>query len=232
MKLLSAPTLTVAAVFLRKESETALRVLYALKQFKRFLTNQEQVELLNTNVTFWIQYEASFTSTLLIRIRRLYESKNSTFNFQKFIKYCLENVSDFSISALKSRKISGSDNAEEWIDEYMAGIYGAQPDDFKELSKTVRENSKKMKGKYSNAASTIYAHAVHMDVETIQSITSELDLDEIETALLSIWHCYEQIWQMYENGRVPTFDVGRYQHEQEVYDSVTKQLYCKPSDGN
>ena len=175
---------------LRQESETALRVLYALKQFKLFLTNQEQVGLINTNADFWIQYEASLTSALFIRIRRLYESKSDTFNFQKFIRLCLENVNDFSIQSLLDRKVAASDNAEEWIDEYMKNVYEAQPDDFKKLSNIVRKSSKKMKGEYTNAASNIFAHAVHIDAATIQSVTSKLELDEMETALLSIWHCY------------------------------------------
>ena len=211
---------------LRKESETALRVLYALKQFKQFLTNQAQVNLINTNAVFWIQYEASLTSTLFVRIRRLYESKNDTFNFQKFIRLCLDNVNDFSISSLRDRKVAGSNNSEEWIDEYMKDVYEATLDDFKTLSRIVRESSKKMKGEYTDAASKIFVHAVHIDAATIKTITSKFELDEIETALLSIWHCYEQIWQMYENGRAPIFKVGRYRYEQEVYNSVIKQLYA------
>lgn len=209
---------------LRKETETALRVLYALKQFRFFVSTQETVDKLNENADFWLIYETSVRTHLFISIRRLYEGKPGTFNFQGFINNCITNIDDFNRDALRKRKESGSSSAKEWIDEYMQDTYEPLESDFRELSKIVRENSKKMKGIYTDAASKIYAHAIHLDHASIASITDKLEFDEMESALLSIWHCYDQVWQMYQNGRKPDLIVGKYPYEQEVYDSLTKQL--------
>ena len=209
---------------IRKETETTLRVLYALRQFRLFLTKQEDVEKLNENVHFWLIYESSLRTNLFLGIRRLYEGKSDSFNFQKFIFYCIENVDKFSKESLRARKMADSSNADEWIDNYMQDVYEPTENDFKKLARGVRNNSKKMKGIYTEAASKIYAHAIHMDHASIASITDQLSFDEMESALLSIWHTYEQIWQMYENGREPQFDIGSYPYEQEVIDSVAKQL--------
>ena len=64
----------------------------------------------------------------------------------------------------------------------MSKAYEPSADDFKKLAKVVRENSKKMKGVYTDAASKIYAHAVHMDHSSIVSITDKLNFDEMEKA--------------------------------------------------
>jgi len=209
---------------LRKETETTLRVLYALRQFRLFLTKHDDVEKINTNVHFWLIYESSLRTNLFLGIRRLYEGKSDSFNFQTFIYYCIKNVAKFSKESLRARKIAASANAGEWIDNYMKDVHEPTEDDFKKLAIGVRRNSKKMKGIYTEAASKIYAHAIHVDHASISSITNQLNFDEMESALLSIWHTYEQIWQMYENGREPQFDIGSYPYEQEVIDSVIKQL--------
>ena len=209
---------------LRKETETTLRVLYALKQFRLFLTKQEDVNKINKNYYFWQIYEVSIRTNLFIGIRRLYEVKSGTFNFQKFIEKCIEKKSAFSKKSLRARKIKASRNSSDWIDSYMKDTYEPTENDFKALSKIVRNNSKKMKGIYTEVANKIYAHAIHLDKASMEGIAGNLEFDEIESALLSIWHCYNQVWQMYENGRKPEFEIGVYRYKQEVYDSLIKQL--------
>lgn len=212
---------------LRKEAETTLRVLYALMQFRHSITCKECVDQINKNADFWLIYESSIRTNLFIGIRRLYENKADTFNFQKFIERCENNIEEFSKKSIRKRKINGNDNAHEWIDEYMESVYEATLEDFRSLSRFVRDNSKKMKGMYTNVASTIFAHAVHIDRPEIYDMMKDLELEEIETALNSIWHAYEQIWQMYENGRKPSIQIRPYPYKQEVVNSVANQVGCK-----
>ena len=209
---------------LRKETETTLRVLYALRQFRQLLTREEDVAKINENANFWMIYESSLRTNMFIGIRRLYESKPGTFNFQQFIDECIKNLVSFSPDALRQRKCEGSRNADEWIDDYMKNVYEPSADDFKALAKLVRENSKNMKGTYTQAANKIYAHAIHMDYALMAAISDKLNFDEIEKAITSIWHAYEQVWQMFENGRKPLLTIADYPYAQEVIDSVTKQV--------
>jgi hypothetical protein len=209
---------------LRRETETTLRVLYALKQFRLFISKKDSVDKINTNPDFWRIFEVSVRTNLFIGIRRLYEGANDTFNFQQVINKCRENIDVFSADSLRNRKMLASSNAIEWIDTYMADVYEPIDEDFKKLAKIVRKNSKKMKGIYSEAASRIYAHAIHMDHAVIAKLTDKLSFDEMETALESIWHCYNQISRMYENGTKPVFEITKYPYKQEVYESLIKQL--------
>ena len=84
-----------------------------------------------------------------------------------------------------------------------------------------------MKGIYSKIASTVYAHAVHMSHPEITDMMRGLEFEEIETSLNSIWHVYEQIWQMYENGARPNIELKPYPYKKEVLDSVIRQVGCE-----
>lgn len=212
---------------LRKEAETTLRVLYALMQFRHSITCKQCVNKINENANFWVVYESSVRTNLFIGIRRLFENKANTFNFQKFVEFCVKNIESFSRESIRERKISGSSNADEWIDEYMTGVYEPSEEDFNSLARLVRKNSKKMKGVYTNIASTVYAHAVHMSHPVISDMMKGLEFEEIEMALNSIWHVYEQIWQIYENGRQPNIEIKAYPYKQEVFDSVISQVGCR-----
>lgn len=212
---------------LRKEAETTLRVMYALMQFRHSITCKECVDRINENVHFWLIYESSTRTNLFIGIRRLFENKANTFNFQKFIESCIQNIQSFSRAALRERKLESSTNAHEWVDGYMEDIYEPKQDDFISLSRLVRDNSKKMKGIYSTVASEVFAHAVHTSHPVIYDMMKDLEFEEIEKALNSIWHVYEQIWQLYENGKQPNIEVRLYPYKEEIFGSVIKQVGCK-----
>lgn len=128
---------------LRKEAETTLRVLYALMQFRQSITCKECVNKINENPHFWLIYESSICTNLFIGIRRLFENKADTFNFQSFIKSCIENLKSFSKDALRIRKVDSSTNAHEWIDGYMQKAYEPTQEDFLSLARLVKSNSKK-----------------------------------------------------------------------------------------
>lgn len=209
---------------LGREIETTIRVFYALKQFRLWVSRQKDVDRINKNPDFWWLFESSARTNLFIGIRRLYESKNGTFNFQIAIEECVKNIDDFSTSAIRARKIEASKSAYEWIDDCMACVYEPVPEDFYALSKLVRLRSKKMRGPYSDAASKVYAHAVHMDDPSLSKIHDDLIFDEIEKALESIWHSYSQISEMYHNGRKPVLEISKYPHVDEVVNCLERQL--------
>lgn len=212
---------------LRNETESSLRALYALRQFRILLSDQKSVNELNKNVHFWQIFDSALATKLFISLRRLYDSNGDTFTVQSFIKDCIDHVDQFSSAALRKRKMEGSANAHEWIDGFMKDVHEPTAEDFKKLARLFNVNSKRMKGLYTDIASKVYAHAIHTDTEEIFKLSHGANFDEIESALTSIWHVYQQVWQMYENGRVPDLNIGKYQYIDEVVDSVNRQVCGK-----
>lgn len=212
---------------LRNEAESSLRALYALRQFRTLLTDQKSVNELNKNVHFWKIFESALATKLFIGLRRLYDSSGNTFTVQSFIKDSIDHVDQFSSAAFRKRKMEGSANAHEWIDGFMKDVHEPTAEDFRSLARLVKDNSKRMKGLYTDIASKVYAHAIHTDAEEIFKLSQGANFDEIESALMSIWHVYQQVWQMYENGGVPDLNIGKYPYIDEVVDSVNRQVFGK-----
>ncbi|MDS4028456.1 MAG: hypothetical protein RKO66_00035 [Candidatus Contendobacter sp.] len=207
---------------LRNETESSLRVLYALRQFRMLLTEQKSVDELNKNIHFWKIFESALTTKLFIGLRRLYDSSGDTFTVQSFIKDCIDHVDQFSSVALRKRRMEESENAQEWIDGFMKNVHEPTVEDFKNLARLVKDKSKRMKGLYADIASKVYAHAIHTDTDEIFKLSQGANFDEIESALTSIWHVYQQVWQMYENGRAPEMSIGKYPYIEEVVDSINR----------
>lgn len=209
---------------LRREAESTIRAFYALEQFQIFLTSQENVNKINGNIYFWMIFEGSLLPKVFIGIRRLFENKADTFNFYHILKMVKENIGDFQPQALEQRKLAGRGARPEWLDAYMAHVYTPSEADFNALAKLVRLSGKRMKGVYTDLASKIFAHAIHTDTTVINNLLADTNFTEIENALNAIWHFYEQVWQMYENGHEPLLQISPYPYKEEVQQSVIRQL--------
>jgi len=212
---------------LRSEAESTIRVLHALKQFTVLRGSQEHVAKMNENVYFWLLFQSSLFSKLFIGIRRLFESDKGTFNFQRILNTIKTNISDFLPDAIERRKMAGKTERPEWLDKYMTNVHTPSEADFDALARLVRPHRKRMAGLYTAVASKVFAHAVHTDTSDINNMFQGTNFEEIEEALNTIWHFYEQVWQMYENGRKPSLQVSSCPHDSEVRDCVTKQIGIK-----
>ena len=212
------------ANYIRREVETTLRVFYALRQFRWSLTQPERVHAINLNVHFWTIFESSARTNMFVGIRRLFESKSDTHDFQSFINHCRGNIEGFSAPAIRERKLKGSSNAEDWIDEYMQRIYVGTRKDILDIGRMVRDSSRKMRSTYTEAATKIYVHAIHTDPTEMFELSKDFEFREIETALTSVWHAYQQIWQLYLNGRKPTLKIEAYPYADEIAAAVDSQI--------
>jgi len=212
---------------LRSEAESTIRALHALKQFTVLRGSQEHVAKMNENVYFWLLFQSSLLVKLFIGIRRLFENDKDTLNFQRIHNTIRTNISEFLPNAVERRKMEGKTSRPEWLDEYMANVHTPSEADFDALSRLVRPHRKRMAGVYSTVASEVFAHAVHTDTSVINDLLVGTNFEEIEDALNTIWHFYEQVWQMYENGRKPCLQVSAYPYDYEVQDCVTRQIEIK-----
>lgn len=204
--------------------ESSLRFLYSLIAFHEALGNKEYVGEINNNANFWRLFEASMLSSVFISIRRIYENEPDSHNFQNFIRNCSENIEQFTLQNVKNRKISSGALPIAEAEKYIVGKYQPSQEDFTGLARYVKERSKNMRGVYTKVASKVYAHAIHFKHLEALKPNQSLNLYEIEKALLSVWHVYEQVWQLYENGKKPDYNESKYQYKNEVTESVIAQL--------
>jgi AbiU2 len=205
---------------LRAESESTIRALYALEQYHILCSDQTSVAKMNQNARFWLLFQNALTVKLFIGIRRLFENGRGTFNFQSMLDLVKKRITEFQPEAIERRKVAEL----PWLNEYRTNVHGPNEEDFNRLAKLVRPFKKKMCGVYTTIASEVFAHAVHTEEEIVNSLLSKTNFKEVEDALNAIWHFYDQLWQMYENGKEPSFVITQYPYADEVRKSVTRQL--------
>lgn len=211
---------------LRNETEITTRALNALEYFHHLLSNETAVKKINENVYFWKQYERAIITQIFIGIRRLFENKKDTFNFQAFINHCKANIDEFSYASFEKRRLPDNTIRPEYLDEYMKHIYIPKEEDFNSLARVVKNNSKRIHGFYLDISSKIYAHAALTDFQEINAILGQVQIHEIEAGLSALWHVYEQIWNLHENGQEPSFSISSlYKFKGEVQRSLDKQIF-------
>ncbi|BBO16065.1 conserved hypothetical protein [Candidatus Brocadia pituitae] len=209
---------------LRAETESTIRALHALKQFVVLRGSKQHVKKMNENVYFWLLFHSALLTKLFVGLRRLFETDRDTFNFQHALNSFKANINEFMPAALERRKMEGKTKRPVWLKKYMAEIHTPSAADFDSLARLVRPHKKRMTGLYSTAASKVFAHAVHTDKLAIDSALAGTNFEEIEDALNVLWHFYEQVWQMYENGRKPSDVVVPYPYVKEVQEFVERQI--------
>lgn len=212
---------------LRYEAESTIQVLYALKHYAVLRGSETHVKKMNQNAQFWLLFESALLSKLFIGIRRLFENDSDTQNFHRIFSDLKKSIGEFQPEALERRKIMGKSERPLWLDEYMSQVYRPTADDFNALARMVRPHRKRMTGVYTTVASKVFAHAVHTDTTEINNLLRGTSFEEIEAALNVIWHFYEQVWQMYENGRQPSLQVFGYPYANKVGDCIARQIEIK-----
>jgi len=208
----------------REEVETALRVFYAYETMHRLMSEQRYVDLVNKNIYFWKIHLSALQTKLFIALGRLYDDSGDAFSFQRFIKFCRDNILEFGKDGLEIRKIDGAATRPPWLDGYLAEAYYATTQDIDRLAKLAQPYNKKLKGVYQDIRSKVFAHAVHTFSETIASLFQNTNFSEIEDVLTALWSIYTQIWMLYENGHQPSFTIEGYPHKDEVVNSVKSVL--------
>ena len=209
---------------LKTETESSLRALHALIQFYTFLSDYQSLEKVNENPYFWKVFESALTTKLFVSIRRLFDDGKDTFKFSSVVGSCKKRIHEFKKPALEIRKMNGDSCRPVWLDQYLLEAYEANQEDFAKLSKLVWKNSRNMSGKYKEAATLVFVHAIETDKFAISNRLSELEFEEIEISLNAIWHFCVQVQQMYDNGIEPSFDIKPYPYVAEVRNSVIRQL--------
>jgi hypothetical protein len=119
----------------------------------------------------------------------------------------------FSKQSLESRKRKDSDNAEEWIDEYMKDVYVPTPQDFRRLRKHVAKYRRIYIERYRDIRRKVYAHKELSEQNALHNLFKKTDVREIQKLLIFLNKIYQCLWQLFHNGRKPILRPMRHSAE-------------------
>ncbi|NOR42081.1 MAG: hypothetical protein GQ572_02005 [Gammaproteobacteria bacterium] len=194
----------------RSEAQSGAQYLYGLLSFNSIVGEKKKTrDAVNRTPLFWNSAMGAFQTSFFIVLGRIFDQK-SPHNIDRLIKTAQDNISIFSSNALKKRKLNDSDNAHEWIDDYMKSVYVPTAKDFRELRKKINIYRKIYKSNYKDIRHKIYAHKQVTDAEDVQKLFSKTNFRELQKVFVFVNALYEALWQLYNNGRKPVLRRMRY----------------------
>ena len=187
----------------RTEVQSATQFFYAyLAIHSEIAGNKEALKLVNETPLFWKTNIGALQISLFITLGRIFD-KTSKHNIDSLIKTAVKNKNIFSKTSLEARKRNGSNNADEWIDDYMKTVYVPEDADFSRLQKHIEKYRKLYDSNYRKIRNKIFAHKEFSKPSQTQKLFKKTNIRELERIFTFLNKLYEALWQLFNNGRKP-----------------------------
>lgn len=169
-----------------------------------YFQNSKMFQAMQANSQFWMDYKHSSIVFAIIVLGRILDKNANAHKIERLIETA-QKSGFFKNEKLRERKINGSNNSHEWIDNYMQNAHEFSDNDFKKISDFASETRKKWKN-VKDLRNKIYAHQEAMDDQKKSSIFEKSKyavFEEIIERLLTLEHI---LWDSFHNGKVPDFN--------------------------
>lgn len=194
----------------RTEAESAIQFFYSFLSIHAVAGEHKEVyRLLNKAPLFWNTTLGALETSTFIAIGRVFD-QNSRHNVDRLIKIAQSNMDIFSKESLAGRKRRGSNNADEWIDEYLRDVYVPNAEDFRRLKRHITKRRKIYESNYRDIRHKIFAHKVVSEKEEEHVLFGRTNIREMQKLLIFLRRLHEALWQLYHNGRKPKLQPARY----------------------
>lgn len=194
----------------RTEVQAAIQFFYAFLAVNATLAeNKKAFDLVNQAPLFWNTAIGALQTSFFISLGRVFDQQ-SNHNIDRLLKVSQDNVEVFSLGALESRKRAGSSNADEWIDEYMRGVYVPTVLDFRRLRSYIKKYRKIYETGYRDIRRKVYAHKELSKREDVQALYAKTNIREMQKLLIFLNRLYEALWGLFHNGRKPVLRPMKY----------------------
>jgi len=198
---------------LRRDSEGCIQYWYTLSSIRLAAHKHQGVKTrLDNDWLFWNTVSSSLQVSTFIAMGRVFD-QNSPHNIDRLIGNAQRNIKIFSREALERRKIEGSPNAPEWIDEYMLSTYEPCQEDFRKLRKHIKRYRAIYESNYRDIRHKVYAHKEVIDDHEVAQLFAVTNIKEMQKMMIFLKRIHECLWQLFYNGRKPVLRPMRHSVE-------------------
>jgi hypothetical protein len=205
----------------RVETETAIQYFYARQAFHLVASgNPRVVAALNQAPRFWTTSTSALQLSAMITLGRIFDPDPKNHSVSRLLSLAQRNLHIFSKSALSERKRAESANADEFLEEYLKGVYEPEPRDIQRLKDYVASRRRTYESNYRAVRHQIFAHRSVADRAEIDALFAKTNVGELQKLFTFLARLHEVLWQLFFNGRRPVFRPERYS---------TKHILSRPS---
>lgn len=187
-----------------------------------YFQDSKMFQAMQANSQFWMDYKHSSIVFAIITLGRILDKNSNAHKIERLIK-AARNSGLFNNDKLRERKIKGSDNADEWIDNYMNNAHELSSNNFAEILSFAEETRKKWET-VKDLRNKIYAHQEALDDVKKAAIFKKSTygaFEEIIERLLILEHIF---LEAFHNGKLPDFDYKNQRIKNAVVEDVKSLL--------
>lgn len=189
--------------YLRREIDSGTQMLFAHLAFQEIAgTNSKVLQGVNETPLFWGTTLYAWQCGYFITLHRIFDSKNR-YHVSRVLELARENTDIFSKTSLANRKRHSSDNADEWLPEYLAKVYVPSAKDIRELERKLSFHKSRYDARYRRLRNKIFAHRDVADPEKVRDLFSQTSVREMKGMYLFLAKLYDALWELLHNGRKP-----------------------------
>lgn len=205
----------------RVETETAIQYFYARQAFHLVASGDPRiVAALNQAPRFWNTSTSALQLSAMITLGRIFDPDPKNHSVSRLLSLAQKNLQIFSKPALSERKRAESANADEFLEEYLKGVYEPRPRDIQRLKDHVASRRRAYESNYRAVRHQVFAHRSVADRAEIDALFAKTNIGELQKIFTFLARLHEVLWQLFYNGRRPVFRPERYS---------TKHILSRPS---
>ena len=210
----------------RDEVTAAAWSFFVWKSFNRIVSKDDELyQRINVNALSWNVITHSLQSTFFITIGRLFDIDGAAFSVHAFLRSCIENIGQFSLEALRQRKIDDNGGVvPDWLDDYMANSYTPTENDFQRIRGEVSKYQKVYEDIYKPIRHQLIAHKEKESIEKADELFGKTNIGHIEE-LLDFFHQIENIvFDLLHNGKLNEIGFYSFSESERVEKDVNDLL--------
>jgi len=188
----------------RQEAEVVAQLVYG-----DFAVNQAALDsddvfaAMNEAPRFWNLWAYATQVSSFMALGRIFDL-NSSYSVETLLDSMQKNLQDFQPDGLRSRKDPKGENP-VWLDSYPAEAYYPTHDDVKRLRRMVDRRRKIYDRMIKPARHKYFAHREKHQKDAVQDLFQRGTIQELWLLTAFLLQLYDQLFQLYVNGRKPVF---------------------------
>lgn len=195
----------------RTESDAAVQFFYAWQTVNAVAgANRSVHNALNKAPLFWNTSLGALQGATLLALGRMFDPDQNNHSITRLLGLAHRNLQLFSKEALAERKRELSPNADEWLPEYLKGVYVPSSDDFRKLKKYVAIRRRTYEENYRPLRHQYFAHRSATESSDVAALFAKTNIRELQQLLTFLRRLHEALWQLFYNGHKPTLRPARY----------------------
>jgi hypothetical protein len=161
-------------------------------------------QALNANAQFWNDYNYASLLYAIVTLGRIFDKNKKSHGIRRLTKIA-KSSGLFTKKELRARKISGSENASEWIDAYMDNVSEISSKDYYQFLRYI-VTTRKLWESVKDVRNKLYAHQDVLSPEKKSRILEKATYDIFEQIISRLLTIEKVLWQAFNNGGKPDFE--------------------------